>query len=38
MSGAPIISGTTKLPKAANASGTMPRNTMMVPCIAPKEL
>ena len=38
MSGAPICSGTTKLPNAANATGTMPKNTMIVPCIAPKEL
>jgi len=34
MSGAPICSGTTKLPNAANASGTIPRKTMIVPCIA----
>ena len=38
MSGAPICSGTTKFPKAANASGTTPRKTMIVPCIAPNEL
>ena len=38
MSGAPICSGTTKLPKAAKAIGTMPKNTMIVPCIAPKAL
>ena len=38
MSGAPIWSGTTKFPNAAKATGTMPKNTMIVPCIAPKEL
>jgi hypothetical protein len=38
MSGAPIWSGTTKFPKAANATGTMPRKIMIVPCIAPNEL
>ncbi len=38
MSGAPICSGTTKLPNAANANGTTPRKIMIVPCIAPKEL
>ena len=35
MSGAPICSGVTKLPNAPKASGTMARNTMIVPCIAP---
>ncbi len=38
MSGAPICNGTTKLPKAAKASGTIAMNTMMVPGMAPKEL
>ena len=38
MSGAPICKGVTKLPKAPKASGTMARNTMIVPCMAPKEL
>ena len=38
MSGAPICSGTTKLPKAAKAIGTIAKKTMMVPCIAPKAL
>ena len=38
MSIAPIWSGMTKLPKPANAIGTMPKNTMMVPCMAPKTL
>ena len=38
MSGAPIWSGTTKLPKAAKAIGTIPRKIMIVPCIAPNEL
>ena len=38
MSGAPICSGTTKLPNAAKATGTMPKKTMIVPCIAPREL
>ena len=38
MSGAPICSGTTKFPKAAKAIGTMPKNTMIVPCMAPKVL
>ena len=38
MSTAPIWSGTTKLPKAANTSATIARNTMIVPCIAPKAL
>ena len=38
MSGAPICSGTTKFPKAANASGTTPAKIMIVPCIAPSEL
>ena len=38
MSGAPICSGTTKLPKAAKATGTMPRKIMIVPCMAPSEL
>ena len=38
MSGAPIWSGTTKLPKAANAIGTTPIKIMIVPCIAPNEL
>ena len=38
MSGAPIWRGTTKFPNAANANGTMARNTIMVPCIAPNEL
>src|SRR5438045_3486942 len=38
MSGAPICSGTTKFPKAANATGTTPRKIMIVPCIAPREL
>ena len=38
MSGAPICSGVTKLPNAPKASGTTARKTMMVPCIAPKEL
>ena len=35
MSGAPIWSGTTKLPNAPTASGTIPMKTMIVPCIAP---
>ena len=38
MSGAPIWSGTTKLPNAANATGTIAKKTMIVPCIAPKAL
>ena len=38
MSGAPICSGSTKFPKPPTASGTTPRNTMMVPCIAPSWL
>ena len=38
MSGAPIWSGTTKLPKPPTASGTTPMNTMMVPCMAPSWL
>src|SRR6266404_4468904 len=38
MSGAPICSGTTKFPNAANATGTTPRKIMIVPCIAPSEL
>src|SRR5215472_14379247 len=38
MSGAPICSGTTKFPNAANASDTTPRQIMIVPCIAPNEL
>ena len=38
MSGAPIWSGTTKLPNAAKASGTTPAKIMIVPCIAPNEL
>ena len=38
MSGAPICSGTTKFPKAANATGTTPRKIMIVPCMAPSEL
>ena len=38
MSGAPICSGTTKFPNAANANGTTPRKIMIVPCIAPNEL
>ena len=38
MSGAPICSGTTKLPKAAKATGTTPRKIMIVPCMAPSEL
>jgi len=38
MSGAPICSGTTKLPNAAKASGTTPAKIMIVPCIAPNEL
>ena len=38
MSGAPICNGMTKLENATKASGTTARNTMMVPCIAPKEL
>src|SRR5260370_42084422 len=38
MSGGPIWSGTTKLPNAANATGTTPRKIMIVPCIAPSEL
>ena len=38
MSGAPICSGTTKFPKAANATGTTPAKIMIVPCIAPNEL
>src|SRR3982074_863256 len=38
MSGAPIWSGTTKLPNAANAPATPPKKIMIVPCIAPSEL
>src|SRR6266404_2122669 len=38
ISGAPIWSGTTKFPNAANATGTTPRKIMIVPCIAPREL
>ena len=38
MSGAPICSGTTKFPNAANASGTTPAKIIIVPCIAPNEL
>src|SRR5262249_45921543 len=38
MSGAPIWSGTTKFPNAANATGTTPAKIMIVPCIAPNEL
>ena len=38
ISGAPICSGTTKLPKAAKASGTTPAKIMIVPCMAPREL
>ena len=38
MSIAPSCSGITKFPKPAKAIGTMPKNTMMVPCIAPKML
>ena len=38
MSGAPICSGMTKLPKAATPSGTTPRKIMIVPCMAPSWL
>ncbi len=38
MSTVPICSGMTKFPNAANATGTMPKNTMIVPCIAPSVL
>ena len=38
MSMVPIWSGMTKLPKAAKPSGTMPKNTMTVPCMAPSML
>jgi hypothetical protein len=38
MSGAPICRGTTKLPNAAKATGTMPIKIMIVPCMAPNEL
>ena len=38
MSGAPICRGTTKFPKPATATGTIPKKTMMVPCMAPKTL
>ena len=38
MSTAPIWSGMAKLPKAAKPIGTMPKKTMIVPCIAPSVL
>ena len=38
ISGAPIWSGVTKLPKAPKASGTIPRKTIIVPCMAPNML
>ena len=38
MSMVPIWRGMTKLPKAAKPSGTMPKNTMTVPCMAPSIL
>ena len=38
MSGAPICKGMMKLPNAPVSSGTIAKKTMIVPCIAPKEL
>ena len=38
MSIVPICSGMTKFTKPAKPSGTMPKNTMMVPCMAPSML
>ena len=38
MSMVPIWSGMTKLPKAAKPSGTIPKNTIIVPCMAPSML
>ena len=38
MSIVPHCSGMTKLPNAAKPIGTMPKNTMMVPCMAPSVL